>query len=279
VRIHPRLVIAAVATSVFAGGLLLPTAAGAAPNRATGARAALSTVHIGPALVASQHAGTASTAVQSPNWSGFGDGQPSTGSTTYTQVSGTWLQPTLKCTSEDRVVVFWVGLDGLTSSTVEQAGTLAQCFQGSAFYYTWWEMYPTTSIKIVGTTVAGGDSIAASVSFASGTYTLAVTDSTTSGNSFSVKKTCGSGQTCLNSSAEWIAERPSNPYGLYPLAQFTLWTLTHATVKGNSTTGTINSFPNFRITMVDVTDTYALATPSAFTASTKSFTDKWSNSY
>ena len=81
-----------------------------------------------------------------------------------TSVVGSWTEPGVTCTSdEDQEAVFWVGVDGWTNDTVEQAGTVAQCFEGAAYYYTWWEMYPTNDITVVGSTVAPGDQIAASV--------------------------------------------------------------------------------------------------------------------
>jgi hypothetical protein len=170
---------------------------------------------------------------------------------------------------------FWAGLDGLTSSTVEQDGTLAQCFQGVAFYYTWWEMFPANNIQVVGSTVHPGDAITASVSFSpTTTFTLAVTDATTTANSFTTNQSC-SAATCLRSSAEVIGERPSSSFGIYPLAQFATWTVKNVTVSP----GTLTTPAQAEITMRDITNTYTLAQPSSYNATTKSFTDKWKNSY
>jgi len=209
-------------------------------------------------------------------WGGYAD--DNTSGNTYTSASGSWVEPSVKCNSEDRVTIFWVGLDGLTSNTVEQAGTYAQCFQGTASYYTWWEMYPTTNIQIVGTAKAG-DHIAASVSFAGGKFTLKLTDSTTTAASFSTKQACGSSPKCSRSSADWIVERPSGATGVFPLAQFAPWKLTGASVTSGSTTGTIKTFPDDQVTMVDTTQTYPLATDSALNAAGNSFTATWKNSY
>src|SRR5487761_829325 len=74
------------------------------------------------------------------NWSGYAD--DNTTGHTYRKVSGKWAEPAITCGKEDQIAVFWVGIDGWNSSTVEQGGTLAQCFEGTAHYYTWWEMYP-----------------------------------------------------------------------------------------------------------------------------------------
>jgi Peptidase A4 family len=274
---HQRLISSSIGVLSLAGMLLasssVQAAAAASQSKATKARAVVEKLHVLP----SQREGSTPGAVtqfQSFNWSGYGDGQVSS-APQYTSVSAQWIQPALKCTSEDRIVVFWSGLDGLTSSTVEQDGTLAQCFQGVAFYYSWWEMYPANNIQVVGSTVKPGDHITAAVTFsATSTYTLAVTDATTTANSFTTNQTC-SPSTCTRSSAEVIAERPSSAYGIYPLAQFALWSVTNVTVAP----GTITTPAEAEITMRDITNTYTLAQPSSYKAATKSFTDKWKNSY
>lgn len=139
-------------------------------------------------------------------------------------MSGSWTVPAVTCTREDRITSDWVGLDGLTSSTVEQDGTVSQCFEDKAVYYSWYEMYPAGTIE-VGSTVAAGDKISASVSRSSANYTLALTDSTNAANSFSEAASCAT-TTCLDTSAEWIAERPSYSIGIVPEAQFSRVTFT-----------------------------------------------------
>lgn len=76
------------------------------------------------------------------NWSGYADTTTTVGA--FTSVSASWAEPATSCTAEQRLTAFWVGLDGFSNTTVEQDGTLAYCFQGRPYYYTWWEMYPAT---------------------------------------------------------------------------------------------------------------------------------------
>jgi hypothetical protein len=46
-----------------------------------------------------------------------------------------------------------VGLEGFSNGTVEQTRVLAQRFPGTAFYYTWHEMYPANRpSQVVGST-------------------------------------------------------------------------------------------------------------------------------
>jgi hypothetical protein len=185
------------------------------------------------------------TQVQSTNWSGYAD---TTTTSTYSKVTGSWIEPKATCTSQTSLAAFWVGIDGYSSPSVEQEGTLIECVGGVASYFTWWEMYPSNAIQFVGSTVKPGDHITASTVKSGTSYTLKVTDSTTPANSFSTTRTCA---TCLNTSAEWIAEAPSNSSGVLPLAKFSTWTLTGATVKAGTKTGTISTFPDSEITMVN----------------------------
>lgn len=218
------------------------------------------------------------TVADSYNWSGFADTSSTTGE--FSAVSGSWTVPTVTCTSEDRVAAVWVGLDGATTSTVEQDGTSAQCFEGKAVYYSWYEMYPAGSVT-VGTTVKAGDKITSSVSRTGTTYTLKVTDSTTSGNNISVTKTCAA-TTCTDKSAEWIGERPAlTTTGIVPFAQFnTPISFTGASETAGGKSGTISTGPSpEQIFMIDSTGTYDLATPSSLNSSGNAFTDKWDNSY
>jgi hypothetical protein len=215
------------------------------------------------------------------NWSGYAD--DNSAGATYTHVAGKWVQPTVKCLStEDETAVFWVGLDGFSDSTVEQDGTEAYCQNGTASYYTWWEMYPTNDIEVVGSSVQPGDAISSSVNFANGKYTLAVTDTTNPSNSFSVSEKCGSGLTCANASAEWIAETPGYARGDSPWPSYGKWTVSSASVTSStggmvpdtSSSGVISSFPDDQITIVG-NRSEPLATTGSLTTSGAGFPVTW----
>ena len=169
------------------------------------------------------------TQVQSTNWSGYAD----TGSG-FSTVTGSWTEPSVSCTSATSLAAFWVGIDGYSSGSVEQDGTLAECYRGTAYYYTWWEMYPTNAIQVVGSTLHAGDSITSSVVRSGTSYTLKVTDSSRPADSFTTTQACSG---CANSSAEWIAEAPSGSSGVYPLSDFHSWTASGATVKAGRRPG------------------------------------------
>lgn len=211
------------------------------------------------------------------NWAGYADVSTTDG--TFTKVSGSWSVPKVTCTSEDRITSEWVGLDGFNDSTVEQDGTSSQCFEGKAVYYSWYEMYPAGTVE-VGTTVAAGDSISASVTRSGSSYTLKLTDSTHSANSFSKTASCST-STCLDTSAEWITERPSyGTTGIVPEAQFSTVKFSSASETANGKTSTISGYSgtNYNITCVDSTDTYDIVTTSGLTGG-NAFTNTWKDSY
>jgi len=181
----------------------------------------------------------------STNWAGYADTKTSS---KYSKVTGSWTEPTGTCGSKESLAVFWTGIDGFNSSSVEQDGTLIDCEGGTPTYFSWWEMFPSNAIQAVSSAVRPGDHITSSVTRSGTKYTLKVTDSTHPAASFSTTQTCGA--TCVDSSAEWIAEAPSNSSGqVLPLTKFGTWTLTGATVQAGSKSGTIKTFPNQKITM------------------------------
>jgi hypothetical protein len=202
------------------------------------------------------------------NWAGYAETSSTAGA--FTAVSASWSVPAVTCTSEDRITSEWVGLDGFSTDTVEQDGTSSQCFEGVALYYSWYEMYPAGTVE-VGTTVVAGDSIKASVTRSGTSYTLALTDSTHSANSFTETATCAA-STCLDESAEWITERPEYATtGIVPEAQFT-------TDKFSSIVATYTgSITTYGITCIDSTGTYDIVSTSGLASS--SFTNTWQDSY
>ena len=184
--------------------------------------------------------------VTSTNWSGYAD----TGSS-FSDVSASWTEPGASCSSRTTsLAAFWVGIDGYSSDSVEQDGTMIECYDRTAYQFTWWEMYPTNDVQVVGQTAAAGDAITASVVRSGTSYKLTVTDSTHSADSFSTTQTC-SASSCVDSSAEWIAEAPTGSSGVEPLTDFGTWTASSAAVTEGSTAGSISSFTDDEITMID----------------------------
>ena len=135
--------VAVAATSVVALGATFRASASTTPGDAgaasKAAQAALRYVTANPpatnqAVPGVRHGVRGLTQFYSTNWSGYANNN--SGGNTYSNVSAHWTQPAITCpTKEEQLAAFWVGIDGYTSNTVEQAGTLAQCFEGTAHYY------------------------------------------------------------------------------------------------------------------------------------------------
>jgi peptidase A4-like protein len=208
------------------------------------------------------------TKVDSTNWSGYAD----TGKA-FTKVSGKWTEPTVKCpASGEAIAAYWIGIDGYSSPSVEQDGTLTFCDGGAKADYSWWEMYPTNDIQVVGMTAKAGDKITASVVRTGTKYALKVTDATTSGNNVSENETCAS---CKNTSAEWIVERPSMSGGtLAILPDFGTAKFTASSQTSSSGTGTISKGTADEITMIN-SSKKVLAAPTALTAAGADFNVTW----
>jgi len=254
-------------------------------------------------------AGPGVTQIGSLNWSGFVESPTTT--PTVNAVSGSWTIPQVSCIfgqyrNQDLFLADWVGLDGAFDSTVEQLGTAMQCYEGVEYYYDWYEMFPGGTVE-EGTTACinnnvdcpnPGDRIQASVtstlSGGNNDYTLALTDSSNPSESFSVTAACPA-TTCLNSSAEWIVERPafSTPAGfqILPQGDYGQTAFSNATVpsghgappswnngNGNNNNGSSsnngssnnsgsngnNSLTTYDVVMVDDSDSYILSCPGQF---------------
>lgn len=231
----------------------------------------------GPSVAALFHSSSSST-----NWAGYA-ATGSTGSVSF--VNGSWIVPTIvgKCPTKAQYSSFWVGIDGFSSSTVEQTGTDSDCSHGKAVYYAWYEFYPSPSVKISSLTISAGDTILASVSYSTSTskFTVSLADHTT-GKSFS---TTGSVSSAQRTSAEWIAEAPSGSRGILSLADFgtvdfgadytSLPATCSATISG--TTAVLGSQTSLSsINMVQVHSSTTLkASTSAVSTDGTSFTVTW----
>jgi hypothetical protein len=222
------------------------------------------------------------TEVGSFNWSGFADVQ--TGATPVSSVSGRWTIPEVDClggeyANQDAFLAQWVGLDGFTSGTVEQLGTATQCYEGVEYYYVWYEMFPGGTVE-EGTVACinlnthcprPGDEVRASVvstndGAGKNDYTLALSDTSRPSESFSISASCPD-TTCVNSSAEWIVERPAFdlPFGfqILPQAEYDKTAFRDGTVSAGGVTSTIENYSGavYDIAMIDDSQGYFLSCP------------------
>ena len=158
----------------------------------------------------------------STNWSGYAV----TGGR-YTRVSSSWTVPAVKC-SGTAYSSFWVGLDGDTSSTVEQTGTDSDCSGSTPRYYAWYELYPKFPTNY-SNPVNAGDHMSATVSTTgNGQFTLTISDSTKGWT----RTTNARLKSAKLASAEVIAEAPSSSGGVLPLANFGTVSFSGASANG-----------------------------------------------
>jgi hypothetical protein len=239
------------ATAFAAAALMGAAAIMVLPGAASAATSGSVPLPGGP-MIRAAASGNSSIPTVSLNWSGYA----ATSAKKFTYVHSTFVQPAITCPGvKNEWTSNWVGLDGFNNATVEQDGTFAHCGgTGSTtpVYQAWYEMYPAGSVNVF--RVHPGDVIDTAVSYASGQFTLTVSDLTT-GKSASDVAACS---TCQRASAEWIIERPAlcnnalTKCFITRLADFGTSTMggTEARVAGGTTKG-IAGFPNYPIDMVN----------------------------
>lgn len=183
----------------------------------------------------------------SSNWSGYAAvaGDATTAPVSFTDVTGTWVQPKAKCTSgRTDASAFWVGLGGYdpSSNSLEQLGTAAECdgVSTNATSYAWWELVPAASVRIP-LKIYPGDTITAAVLVQGQRITFFMRDVT---RKTRFSKVVNATQQLDVASAEWIAEAPSDCSSLgscsvVPLTNFGTVTFSKAAAIGNAHPGTI----------------------------------------
>lgn len=207
----------------------------------------------------------------SSNWAGF---VASASGQSFTDVKGSWVQPTVTCsTGSTAYASFWVGLGGASSSSrgLEQIGTSADCHNGAPAYSAWWEILPSSSTTIPWSP-APGHLISAEVKVAGTTVTMTLTD-VTSGQTFTQSQTVSSPDT---SSADWIAEAPqmcTKSCTTLALSNFGTIAFSAASATLGSTTGSITAagFGSYSLDLRPKVTGSASARTSAISADGASF--------
>ena len=115
----------------------------------------------------------ASSFSSSSNWSGY----EATGGT-FTSVSGTWTVPSVSATTTGADAT-WVGVGGIDTRDLIQAGTQATVQGGEIQYEAWIEMLPASSRQI-SLTVSPGDSVTVAITQQAGNnWTIDMKNNTT----------------------------------------------------------------------------------------------------
>jgi hypothetical protein len=152
----------------------------------------------------------------------------------------------------------WVGIGGVSSEDLIQAGTQATVQGGRVSYSAWIEMLPQAS-QPVPLAVSAGDNISVAITQQSGdTWRISIRNTTT-GRSYQKSVTYASSR----SSAEWVEEAPAlGQRTLIPLDNFGTVTFTNATAVEDGQQHSIAQADGQAITMSSRTGQPA-AQPSA----------------
>lgn len=210
--------------------------------------------------------------VTSSNWAGYA-AENTAGSVTHTVAmsAGVWTQTTINCAAGKTTdVSTWVGIDGYSTTTVEQTGSSGDCSHGAASYYAWYELYPAGSVTISSFVVHAGDKLSAWVNYSSSTskFTMTIMDGS---QKFSHS---GAASSAKRASAECIVERDTVGSSLNKLSKFTTDSFSSCTATINGATGGIGTFAQVnKINMTGNTGN-VIALTSALT-SNSSFKDTW----
>jgi len=168
----------------------------------------------------------------SHNWSGYAssDGK-------FTSVSGTWTVPQITSTGTPGVGATWVGIGGVTSTDLIQAGTQeTDMGSGRVQYTAWIEMLPRASQQIP-FSVHPGDSVTVDIAEqTAGNWQISFANNTT-GQTY--QRTVR--YTSSHSSAEWVVEAPSaSGAGILPLDNFGTIAFSAASATENGQTVDLN---------------------------------------
>ncbi|CAN8101691.1 unnamed protein product [Discula destructiva] len=164
----------------------------------------------------------------SSNWAGA-----VLSSTSFTEVTGTIVVPTLSATSSrtESAGAAWVGIDGDTCQTAILQTGIDWYVEGSSVSFdAWYEWYPDYSYDFSGITISEGDSILMSVVATSKTSGTATIENLTTGVTVSETFTDVTDGSLCEYDAEWIVEDfeecSTTSCSLVPFADFGTVTFT-----------------------------------------------------
>jgi ketosteroid isomerase-like protein len=177
----------------------------------------------------------------SNNWSGYAAANGK-----YTAVTGTWTLPEVKITGSPGTEGTWVGIGGLRSRDLIQAGTSSTTHGGQVTYEAWIETLPAPPHTVL-LAVNAGDSVTTSITEQMTGQWLITLKNNTTGKSYSEPIQYQSSY----SSAEWIEEAPASPRGLLPLNEFGSVKITNGSAVKDGQTVNIAQAGGQPITMID----------------------------
>jgi len=198
----------------------------------------------------------------SSNWAGYAARGGS-----FTSVSGTWTVPELSLDAPFGADAAWVGIGGLRSRDLIQAGTQQVVSgTGSVTYQAWFEKLPDVSHPLA-LTVLPGHTVTVSIDLqAPDTWLISLTNVTT-GQMLQRTETYASS----HSSAEWIQEAPFARRRVLPLTEFGAINFSAGSAVKDGVSMSISDLEARAISLID-SNHRALAVPSPLGADGASFT-------
>jgi hypothetical protein len=199
---------------------------------------------------------------ESVNWAGYA----ATGGT-FTGITGTWTVPTVNSINSLSTDASWVGIGGVSSNDLIQAGTQTVVNNGNIEYQAWTEALPNPS-QAINLSIKPGDSITVSIiQQSTGIWAIYFTDNTTG----------QSNSTTINysstlSSAEWIEERPEINNILPALDNFGSVSFSGATTIENGSYTSLGQSGAQKIDMYSSNSDSLLASTSIIGTDNQSFT-------
>jgi hypothetical protein len=203
----------------------------------------------------------------SANWAGYVAAQD-----TYTGIGATWTVPVVSATSSNARVAAdaaWIGIGGVRSHDLIQAGTQALIQNGTVTYQAWYELLPDYQ-RIIAFTVHGGDSVSISLQeLTPGKWYLIFVNNTT-GKQYEANLVYDSSK----SSADWIVERPladvGNTSAYLPLDSFGTIQFTNAYAIVNGVRKSLANAGVQQLAMID-RNVGTLAAPSSIGSDGETF--------
>ncbi len=155
----------------------------------------------------------------SRNWSGMvvANGAASLGGSSITQAAGDFNVsiaelPFGTCNTGVHYST-WVGLDGVNSGDILQAGVEGDAYctsaGSSAYYYPWMEWFPAGLVQITNLLISPGDIVIVFIAAKSATTGFVLVENATSNQYVVMSPTAPAGTSFKGTSAEWILERPT----------------------------------------------------------------------
>jgi hypothetical protein len=128
----------------------------------------------------------------------------------FSCIQGAWTQPNLTCpVNGGASLAIWIGLDGESGpsrATLEQIGTNADCRNGRARMFAWFEILPHDRFEQeLRLDVRAGDRIAASIAVVGRSYQMVIENLTSGLEADTRQRSPGARRL----TAEWVVEAPT----------------------------------------------------------------------